>query len=553
MLIQSPEVQASENFNKLQISLSLKSSGLNQPVHITSANDGSDRLFIVEQSGRIRIIKNGSLLSTPFLDISDRISCCGEQGLLSMAFPPGFIFKDYFYVNYTNISGSTVVARYHVTTNPDIANPNSEEAILLISQPFANHNGGQIAFGPDGYLYIGMGDGGSGGDPLNNAQNPATLLGKMLRIDVESGVSPYSIPGDNPFLQDPGVLNEIWAFGLRNPWRFSFDRLTGDLYIGDVGQNSFEEIDFQSFSSSGGENYGWRIMEGLHCFNPSTGCNQNGLELPVFEYDHSLGCSVSGGEVYRGQESFLMNGIYLFGDFCSGRIWGLQRDGTAWQNRLILNSTLRITSFGEDESRELYVADYLTGDIFKIDCTVSFSDIPSDFWAEEYTERLFCNKITTGCSSEPLNYCPGKAVTRKQMAAFIIRAVEGEPEGECTEPPFSDVLVDNFFCVFIKRMKELGITSGFGDGTFRPNESVSRAQVAAFIVRALEGEPPGDYCVSSSPFLDVSSGHWACRYIKRLLELGITTGCGNGNYCPGSNVTRAEMAAFLARAFLNMQ
>jgi glucose/arabinose dehydrogenase len=274
--------------------------GFSSPVHITHAADGSGRLFVVEQSGRIRIIKGSGTLPVPFLDISDRVSCCGEQGLLSVAFPPDYAIKGHFYVNHTNLSGDTVVARYRVSADPDVADAATEEILLTIAQPFANHNGGQLAFGPDGYLYIGTGDGGSGGDPLNNGQNTDVLLGKLLRIDVEAGVAPYGIPPTNPYRLRAGYRPEIWALGLRNPWRFSFDRLTGDLYIGDVGQNMYEEINFQPAASAGGENYGWRIMEGFHCYNPAA-CNPTGLTLPVLEYEHNQGnCSVTAGGVYRG-------------------------------------------------------------------------------------------------------------------------------------------------------------------------------------------------------------------------------------------------------------
>ncbi|MGD9974492.1 MAG: sorbosone dehydrogenase family protein, partial [Desulfatirhabdiaceae bacterium] len=244
-------------------------SGFSSPVHITHAADGAGRLFVVEQPGRIQIMKNGGTLPVPFLDISDRVSCCGERGLLSVAFPPDYAMKGYFYVNYTNLSGDTVVARYHISANPDVADAATEEILLTIAQPFANHNGGQLAFGPDGYLYIGTGDGGSGGDPFNNGQSTNVLLGKILRIDVEAGIEPYAIPATNPFQLIEGYRPEIWALGLRNPWRFSFDTLTGDLFIGDVGQNEYEEINFQPAESTGGENYGWRIMEGFHCYNPA--------------------------------------------------------------------------------------------------------------------------------------------------------------------------------------------------------------------------------------------------------------------------------------------
>ncbi len=348
------------------IALTRQVSGLHLPVHVAHAGDGRGRLFVVEQGGRIRIVKNDVLLSTSFLDITDRVGCCGERGLLSVAFPPDYSSKGYFYVNYTDKSGDTVVARYRLSADPDQANPNSEEVILTVAQPYANHNGGQLAFGPnDGYLYIGMGDGGSGGDPENNAQNPASLLGKMLRIDVEAGAAPYALPPGNPYTQTTGYRGEIWALGLRNPWRFSFDRQTGDLYIGDVGQNLYEEVDFQPASSPGGENYGWRIMEGLHCYDPPS-CDPGGLTLPVGEYDHAQGCSITGGLVYRGQDYPGLQGIYFYADYCNGRIWGLKRDGPDWQNALLFQATFKITSFGEDQAGNLYVTDYENGDIYKI-------------------------------------------------------------------------------------------------------------------------------------------------------------------------------------------
>ena len=358
-----------------QISLSPVAGAFAQPVHVTHAGDGSARIFVVEQAGRIRIIENGVVLPSPFLDISTKVVCCGEQGLLSVAFPPGFASKGYFYVNYTGVPvaptpvAPTVVARYHVSAgDANMADPASEEVILTIPQPFTNHNGGQLAFGPDGYLYIGMGDGGSGGDPLNNGQNPGTLLGKLLRIDVESGAAPYGIPPTNPFLGTAGYLPEIWALGLRNPWRFSFDSGTGDLYIGDVGQNSFEEIDFQPAGDPGGRNYGWNIMEGAGCFNGAA-CNPAGLTLPVVTYDHSQGCSITGGMVYRGPGFPDLQGIYFYGDFCSSRIWGLRQNGAGWETAVLLdagNPPLNITTFGEDESGNLYVVNYANGDLLKI-------------------------------------------------------------------------------------------------------------------------------------------------------------------------------------------
>ena len=344
----------------------LVTEGLQAPIGIASAGDGSGRLFILEQAGVIRMIQQDQLLPEPFLDIRDRVGSRGsEQGLLGLAFHPNYEENGFFYVNYTDRDGSTVIARFSVDPgDPNRADPDSESRLLQVQQPFANHNGGALAFGPDGFLYLGLGDGGSGGDPLGNGQSLQTLLGKILRIDVD-GAEPYSIPADNPFAGGGG-LPEIWAYGLRNPWRFSFDRLSGDLYIADVGQNSFEEIDFQPAGSPGGQNYGWNIMEAFECFRPAN-CDQSGLVLPVASYPtHEAGnCSVTGGVVYRGSLPE-WQGIYLFGDYCSGRVWGLLRgEQDAWEQTLLYENVARITSFGEDEQGEVYLTGH-EGTIYRL-------------------------------------------------------------------------------------------------------------------------------------------------------------------------------------------
>jgi glucose/arabinose dehydrogenase len=344
--------------------------GFTLPVGITHAGDGTARLFVVEQGGVIRLVKNGVVQATPFLNISARISAGGERGLLGLAFPHDYLRKGYFYVYYTNPAGNIVIARYRVSTgNADVADAASEQVVITIPHPTnANHNGGQIAFSQrDRFLYAGIGDGGAGGDPPNNAQNPNVLLGKILRLDTETG-RPYTYtpPPTNPFVTTGGFRPEIWALGVRNPWRFSFDRLTADLFIADVGQGSWEEINFQPASSPGGENYGWRIMEGTHCFDPP-GCSVTGLTLPVVEYNHSAGdCSVTGGYVYRAGAFPRMQGLYFYGDFCTGRIWGLRRESNVWQNTLLLDTSLQISAFGEDEFGALYVAGYNTGQIFPL-------------------------------------------------------------------------------------------------------------------------------------------------------------------------------------------
>lgn len=339
--------------------------GFSSPVQLTNAGDGSGRIFVVEQGGLIRIIRNGAIVAGSFLNVTNRVSSGGERGLLSVAFPPGFSSSRRFYVNYTNTAGNTTISRFHlVSGNDDLADAASEEVLLTITQPFDNHNGGQIAFSPvDGYLYIGMGDGGSGGDPLNSGQDPNSLLGKMLRIDVESGTAPYGIPADNPNVSN-AFPDEVWASGLRNPWRFAFDRVGGDLYIADVGQGSREEVDFQPAGTAGGRNYGWRVMEGTACYNAST-CSTAGLTLPVADYNHSLGCSVSGGEVYRASEFSRMVGMYFYGDYCSGRIWGLKRDGDNWHALQLLDTTGNVVDFGDDEAGNLYVV-FLGGEVARL-------------------------------------------------------------------------------------------------------------------------------------------------------------------------------------------
>lgn len=339
--------------------------GLNRLVSITHAGD--NRMFITQQHGVVRIYDGTRLLPDPFLDVRHLVTSEGEQGLLSIAFHPDYARNGLFYVNYTNLGGHTVVARYSVMpTDPNRANAASAVTLLTINQPFANHNGGQMQFGPDGYLYIGMGDGGSGGDPDNRAQNLGDLLGKMLRIDVNRG-SPYAIPPSNPFVGQSGARPEIWSLGLRNPWRFSFDRYTGDLWIADVGQGRWEEINYQAATNIGGDNYAWKRMEGAHCFPPGSTCNTANLVQPVIEYDHSVGCSVTGGYVYRGSRYPRLNGTYIYGDFCTGRIWGGTRNANGTVSvRNLLDAPFNISTFGEDANGEVYVGDYGNGVLYRI-------------------------------------------------------------------------------------------------------------------------------------------------------------------------------------------
>lgn len=337
---------------------SLVADGFTQPIGLSTAGDGSGRLFVIEKPGLIRIIAGGSVVSDPFLDIRDRVGASGsEQGLLGLAFHPDYENNGYFFVNYTDNDGDTVVSRFLVSEDANRADPDSESKVLVFSQPYKNHNGGQVLFGPDGYLWITTGDGGAGGDPEDNAQNLNNLLGKLLRIDVDQ--QPYSIPDGNPF------GDEIWAYGLRNPWRITFDPATGDLYIADVGQNKWEEINYLPADAPAGANFGWDYLEGNHAFE---GTPPDDAELvdPVAEYDHAKGCSVSGGAVYRGSLPE-WQGVYLYGDFCSGLIWGLLKTGDGgWQNEILFDTNAGISAISQDESGEVYMLD-IQGGVYRLE------------------------------------------------------------------------------------------------------------------------------------------------------------------------------------------
>ncbi|MCB0688666.1 MAG: PQQ-dependent sugar dehydrogenase [Saprospiraceae bacterium] len=359
--------------------LNVFKSGFSQPLGLDHAGDGSQRIFVVEKGGKIKIIADGTILATPFLDISAKISTGGEQGLLGLAFHPNFKQNGYFFVHYTNTSGDSQISRFSKSSaNPNLADPNSEFSILTQDQPFSNHNAGAIRFGPDGYLYIGFGDGGSGGDPGNRAQNKKLLLGKMLRIDIDGG-SPYSIPADNPFVSDTSTLDEIWAIGLRNPWQFSFDRLTGDLWIGDVGQDAREEINYQSASSSGGQNYGWRCYEGDITYN-TTNCGPMGnYTFPVFAEKHRTTGpnSLAGGFVYRGGNK-CFQGVYFCAETRADTFYTIIPTLSGWSvDRKLFPGINNVAAFGEDEAGDLYAVS-LNGTIYKIvgdDQTISGTPI----------------------------------------------------------------------------------------------------------------------------------------------------------------------------------
>jgi len=338
----------------------------NNPLYVTAPPGDTARLFVVEQAGTIRVVQHGQLLATPFMDITGRVGSGGERGLLSMAFHPNYGTNGFFYVNYTDLNGDTHVERFTVSAaDSNSADTASHKLIIFIKQPYPNHNGGLVMFGPDGMLYIGMGDGGSGGDPQNRAQNPDSLLGKLLRLDVDGG-DPYAIPNGNPY-KNGGGAPEIWALGLRNPWRFAFDPPRGLLYIADVGEVTWEEVDVEP-ASQAGLNYGWRIMEGAHCSNPNP-CNFAGLTFPRVEYSHADGCAVMGGFVYRGALSPALVGEYFYSDLCSGWLRSFTFANNTVATRTLWTPDIGLSSphsFGQDARGEIYVVDGGAGTVYRI-------------------------------------------------------------------------------------------------------------------------------------------------------------------------------------------
>jgi glucose/arabinose dehydrogenase len=470
-----------------RIALTPVAGGFSSPTQVTSAPDFSGRLFVVEQRGIVKIVKDGSVLPTPFLDIRNRVSCCGERGLLSIAFEPRTGHQFFFYGNYTDLNGDTTISRFNISNDPDVAAPGGETILLKIAQPFANHNGGQLAFGPDGYLYVGMGDGGSAGDPLNNAQDRTSLLGKILRIDVSTS-SGYAIPPTNPFYGLSSARNEIWAYGLRNPWRFSFDRKTGDLYIGDVGQGAWEEIDVQPAGFPGGANYGWRVTEGTHCYNPAAGCSLAGITLPVAEYGHGGGnCSVTGGFVYRGRDFDRLNGIYFFADYCSGRVWGLRNGPAGWETQELLRLGYALTSFGEDQDGEIYAVDGSSGVLYRLidaDGPLSVLTVPVVVRVGGVNGTNFLSELTLGNR--------GTTDASVDVTFTAADALGSEGSGTITTAvPAGRQLV---FADAIQWLRDNGLTlpSGNQGGTLRLAYSGLSSGDAAFVsVRTLAVLPGG--------------------------------------------------------------
>jgi len=568
------------------VEFTLVTDGVTEPVQVTHApND--PRLFIVEQGGTIRIYKNGALLPTPFLNIASLTSDGSEQGLLSMAFDPNYASSGLFYVYYTDdiaTPGDITLARYSVSANPDVADAASAEIVLVIPHPTnANHNGGQLMFGPDGYLYMGTGDGGGGGDVPNNAQNLNVLLGKMLRLDVsgtgavpcgQTAPAPYANPPTNPYVGRPGC-DEIWSYGLRNPWRFSFDRDTDDMLIGDVGQNLWEEIDFQPADSNGSENWGWRLMEGFHCYNPDTNCNDGSLVLPILEYGHNLGCSVTGGFRYRGAEIPSFYGVYLYGDYCTGRIWQAVQDaGGDWTSTQLLDSGFNISGWGEDADGELYLCHH-GGEIYKVtpapnpvpaitsldpgtviagdpgftltvhgtgfvvDSVVRWNgqDRPTTFVSiNQLTADIPASDLLTAGTADVTVFSPAPGGGLSGTATFDINLT------------FLDVPTSNFAYLEIAAVFNAGVTAGCGTRIYCPDLTTTRAQMAVFLLKASEGSVYTPPPCSGSIFDDVPcTGGPFDPWIEDLATRGITGGCGGGNYCPSSPVTRAQMSAFLLK------
>jgi glucose/arabinose dehydrogenase len=510
--------------------------GLTLPIGVTNAGDGSGRLFVVLQDGLVRVVKGGTLQAGSFLDVRAKVARDGgEQGLLGLAFHPDFASNRRLFVSYTRTDGDLVVSRFTANAAGTSASSGSEVMLFRVEHSSAqNHNGGSLAFGPDGFLYIGVGDGGGGGDPDENGQDLSTPLGKLLRIDVDGtgrGLSgAYSIPPSNPVGQTD--QDEIWQYGLRNPWRISFDRATGALWIGDVGQGDWEEIDRDPAPGTPARNWGWDVMEGKHCFEPSSGCDTSGKTLPIHEYDHGDGCSVTGGNVYRGQTQRDLQGVYVFADYCFGTISTIAANGTTATLRL--DTSALISSFGESESGELYMTDR-KGGLYRV-VAPEFSDIATSPFLDAI-HWLVYEGLTAGCSAT--RFCPTASVTREQMAIFLDRALDlpatatdafSDDEGLTGEAA-------------INRLYAAGITAGCTPTRFCPTASVTREEMAVFLDRALDLP-----ATSQDPF-DDDEGRTGEAAINRVYAAGITSGCGPARYCPNELVTRGQMAAFLQRAF----
>lgn len=519
-----------------QVDVQLIVSDLSSPIGVTNAGDGTGRLFVVQQGGTVRVVSNNQLQSGTFLDIrsiTGGFTTGGERGLLGLAFHPDFKSNRKLFVNYTNGGGHTVIAELTANADRTSAPIASIKTLLTITQPYANHNGGQLAFGPDGNLYIFTGDGGSAGDPHNNAQNINSRLGKVLRITPNANGG-FTVPSDNRYVGEAGD-DLIWALGLRNPWRASFDTGVSParLWIADVGQGRYEEINRVAVEgTTAGVNFGWRCKEGFVTYNTS-GNSCTGLTDPIAAYGHGNGdCSVTGGHVYRGSLMNDLVGHYVLGDYCSGRIWTIDATGTSLVPHR--QTSANITSFGLAENGEMYMTDH-GGRLYRV-VAPPFSDITNSGFLDEIM-WVHAAGITGGCGGG--RYCPEASVTREQMASFLARALKLPA---ATDDYFTDDN-DSPHQGDINRVAEAGITGGCTATGFCPKHNVTRAQMASFLVRALKLTP------SSTNYFDDDNDNLHENQINALAASGITGGCGTRRYCPNSDVTRGQMAAFLMRGF----
>lgn len=535
-----PALEASPALSGGQVRLTRVDDGFVQPLGVVNAGDGTSRLFVVEQRGTVRVVSGNRMQSGFFLDLRNGpagLSTGGERGLLGLAFHPQFESNRKLFVYYTRGGGDLVIAELTANSARTSAAVSTHDALLVIEHSSrSNHNGGQLLFGPDGYLYAFTGDGGGGGDPDENAQDVNSLLGKALRIDPDLNGG-YDIPSDNPYVGKPGA-DEIWAIGLRNPWRAAFDTGTDPdrLWIADVGQGSWEEIN-RVDAAARGLNYGWDCREGKHAYNdPSPGISCSGLSFtgPVAEYGHGSGdCSVTGGLVYRGPIFRELQGHYVLGDFCSGKIWTIGSGGSSLQFHR--DTSAMITSFGEAENRELYMTDYGAGILYRV-VAPQFSDVTDSGFINDIT-WLGYEGITSGCGGG--RFCPKGHVARDQMASFIARAMELPPASR----DYFDDDDGNKHESNINRIAEAGITFGCGERRYCPSGTVLRDQMASFLARAL------NLPATSRDFYtdDESNRHEA--NINRFAAAGITRGCTSTTFCPKGVTTREQMAAFLRRAF----
>lgn len=528
-----------------QVDLQLITGGLSSPVGVVNAGDGTNRLFVIQQGGSVRVVQNHRLLSGSFLSmsgISGGFSSGGERGLLGLAFHPSFETNRRLFVYYTRGDGDIMIAEF--LANASRTSAAFSKFILRVEHSSAgNHNGGQLLFGPDGFLYIFTGDGGGGGDPGENAQDPGSLLGKVLRVSINTGgqgeFDNYSFPSDNPYVGSAG-LDEIYDIGMRNPWRASFDRASNDLWIADVGQGSYEEINRRRVGTDPGVNWGWDCREGKHWFE-TAGCDTTApvpYTDPVSEYGHGGGnCSVTGGHVYRGAKQRDLVGQYVVGDYCSGRLWTL----LVGNSTLILHrdTSALISSFGESEDGEIYMTDH-AGRLYRV-VAPPFSDITNSGFIDEIMWAYY-EGITGGCGSG--RYCPGSTVTREQMASFLSRVL-GLPAA--TQDYFTDD-ESSPHEADINRLAASGITGGCATNRFCPASGVARAQMASFLVRARTYQGRA-LPATSTDFFDDDDNNIHEGNINRLAASGITGGCGTRMYCPSGLVTRGQMAAFLKRAF----